>query len=181
MIHRNDNSFKWVLVYTKPNSELTAKDNLENQNFLTFLPILNVLKGKEGTLIKRTALFPRYIFVRIDLENQNWGRIRSTKGVSHLVTFGKVPAGVPNKLMQELIDKVDEEGNFYQKIFPSDFHKGDEVLIEKGVLKNTIATFLSHKGRDRARILLEVMNHKATVDILISEISNNHSMELSKF
>ena len=34
----------WAVVRTKPNQEIRAKTNLENQGFSTYLPILNQKK-----------------------------------------------------------------------------------------------------------------------------------------
>ena len=38
----------WAVVRTKPNQEIRAKINLENQGFSTYLPILNQKKFYRG-------------------------------------------------------------------------------------------------------------------------------------
>ena len=50
------------------------------------------------------ALFPRYLFIRLGQgpTAQSWSPIRSTKGVSRLVTFGTAPAKVGDALIMLL-------------------------------------------------------------------------------
>ena len=88
IIHNN-----WYLVYTKPKQECRASQNLINQGLKVFLPQLFITgrdKHKKNTIVE--PMFPRYLFVWLNLEQDNWHSIRSTKGVSHLVTFGDHPA-----------------------------------------------------------------------------------------
>ena len=44
-------------------------------------------------------MFSRYLFIQLDDQTQNWGPIRSTLGVSKLVSFGPQPAKVPPELV----------------------------------------------------------------------------------
>ena len=77
----------WVLIYTKVKQEKRAKENLENQGFKTFLPMIasaNDLAKYENLEI----VFPRYLFTQINVKLDNWSSIKSTKGVDHIVLFG---------------------------------------------------------------------------------------------
>jgi transcriptional antiterminator RfaH len=85
------------LVHTKIRQESVAQENLERQGFECFLPQIHVEKLRKGQLrVVREALFPRYLFIRLEtgIDAQSWGPIRSTLGVSRLVTFGQTPAKV---------------------------------------------------------------------------------------
>ncbi len=177
MLDLTVNKSVWLLVYTKPNQETIAKTNLENQEFIVFLPMLKVSYDTEDLAEVRRVLFPRYLFVQADLQNDNWTSIKSTKGISHLITFGNKSAHVPTSLIEELINITDKEGNFCKKVYLSRFSKGDKVNIKKGVLKEKIATFIEYQGKNRARILLEFMNSKISVDVLISAIQKKENLE----
>ena len=80
---------KWILVYTKVKQEQRAKRNLENQGFEIFLPMIAFAKQNQTKSITLKPMFPRYLFVHLDQCHDNWGPIRSTIGVSHLVKFGQ--------------------------------------------------------------------------------------------
>ncbi len=58
------------------------------------MPAEKLRSGMLGVL--EQALFPRYLFIRLGHgpTAQSWNPIRSTKGVSRLVTFDTTPAKV---------------------------------------------------------------------------------------
>ena len=156
---------KWLLVYTKAQEEQRAKKNLENQGFEIFLPMIAFAKSNQPKSITLKPMFPRYLFIIINAERDNWANIKSTRGVSHLVVFGHKLAEVPNFVVAFLKTRAGENGIFRQKITWQEFQKGDELIIKKGVLKGKEATFLSKTGKERVRILLKLMN-----ELIIAEV-----------
>ena len=57
----------WVVIKTKPNQEVRAKYNLNNQGFNTYLPILRQKKFYRGKWIDyNEIMFKGYIFVKKD-------------------------------------------------------------------------------------------------------------------
>ncbi|WP_185230480.1 transcriptional activator RfaH [Teredinibacter franksiae] len=92
----------WYLVFTKPKEEFRAKRNLEQQCYETYLP-----QVKRGISSKKPTpapipMFPRYMFVVIDPQKDDVSKIRNTKGVVGLVSFGPEMAKVP----EDVIDQV---------------------------------------------------------------------------
>jgi transcriptional antiterminator RfaH len=70
-------SCAWHLVHTKPRLEETALVNLERQGYECYLPTLKVEKIRRGkAAIVSEALFPRYLFVRLDTSGQGLGLTR---------------------------------------------------------------------------------------------------------
>ena len=95
----------WYLVHTKPRQEKCALDNLQRQGFQCHLPTLPSEKLRQGVLtVTDEPLFPRYLFIRLDQGDSapSWAPIRSTKGVSRLVSFGVEPAKVADSLVEAL-------------------------------------------------------------------------------
>ncbi len=63
----------WYLIHTKPARETTAADHLERQGFKTFLPRTRRQVRHAGRWRERIeAMFPRYLFVRLDTEEDDW-------------------------------------------------------------------------------------------------------------
>jgi hypothetical protein len=54
------------------------------------------------TRARNLALFARYLFTELDSNStaKSWSPIRSTLGVSRLLTFGDEPAKVPTHLIE---------------------------------------------------------------------------------
>lgn len=95
----------WYLVHTKPRQEKCALDNLLRQGFQCYLPTLPSEKLRQGVLtVTDEPLFPRYLFIRLGqgYSAPSWAPIRSTKGVSRLVSFGVEPAKVADSLVETL-------------------------------------------------------------------------------
>ena len=156
---------QWFLVYTKAREEERAQKNLENQGFETFFPMIAYENINQPKSFSCKPMFPRYLFISMNAERDNWTHIKSTRGVSHLVIFGDKFAAVPNSVVTFLKTKVDHNNIIEQKILRQEFEKGDKLVIKKGVLKGKKATFLSATSKERVRILLKLMNELIVTDI----------------
>jgi len=156
---------QWFLIYTKPRQEERAKENLENQGFETFLPMIAYEKIKQPKLYSLKPMFPRYLFTKVNSEKNNWAHIKSTRGVSHMIAFGNKLTEVPDAVVDFLKTKVDEHNIVKLKVTRSVFQKGDKLVINKGVFQGKEANFLSSTGKDRVRILLKLMK-----ELIITEV-----------
>jgi transcriptional antiterminator RfaH len=75
-------------------------------------------------------LFPRYLFISLDngRQGQNWAPIRSTIGVSGLVTFGSSPA----KIDPALIDLLRSQEAGLSLSPERLFQKGERLRVTDG-------------------------------------------------
>ena len=156
---------QWFLIYTKPREEERAKENLENQGFETFLPIIAFEKIKQPKLYSLKPMFPRYLFTQFNAEKNNWAHVKSTRGVSHVITFGDKLTEVPNSVIDYLKSKVDDNDVLKLQTTRKTFQKGDELVIKQGVFQGKDATFLSMSGKERVRVMLSLMNRITIADI----------------
>jgi transcriptional antiterminator RfaH len=85
---------RWRLICKKPRQEALANISLQNQHYESFLPLDTVGKiSRDKKVLIKEPMFPRYLFIRLkDDGQQNWSPIRSTRGVSHLVSFSGLEA-----------------------------------------------------------------------------------------
>ena len=99
-----DSTSRWYVVHTRPRAEVKAALNLDRQGFTCYLP--RYLKRRRHARRVETveaALFPRYLFVALDLATLQWWPIRSTFGVADLVYNGEQPAAVPSDLIRAIL------------------------------------------------------------------------------
>ena len=171
---------QWFLIYTKPRQEERAKENLENQGFETFLPMIAYEKIKQPKLYSLKPMFPRYLFTKFNLEKNNWAHIKSTRGVSHVITFGDKLTEVPNSVMDYLKSKVDDNDVLKLQTTRKTFQKGDELVIKQGVFQGKDATFLSMSGKERVRVLLSLMNRITITDIPEQNLESKAIVETLK-
>ena len=180
MVSAASNNSKWLLVYTKAQEEQRAKKNLENQGFEIFLPVIAFIKSNQSKAITHKVMFPRYLFVKINTELDKWTRIKSTRGVSHLVVFGQRFAEIPNQVIAYLKSRADKNQIFTHKVKRQEYEKGDKLVVEKGVFKDKEATFLSKKSQERVRVLLRFVNHLITAEIPASDVGQKKIIETFK-
>lgn len=155
---------RWYVVQTQVNGEARAAQNLMRQGFEIYLP--RYLKRRHhARKVDFTAkpLFPRYMFVAIDISTQRWRSIQSTFGVSHLVTNGgDDPATVPTGVVHALKAREDDKGFIQMDARPA-FAPGDKVRVLAGALINNSGLFSGLADHDRVAILLDMLGRKVRV------------------
>ena len=171
---------KWFLVYTKAREEERAKKNLENQGFETFLPMIDSETINQPKSFFLKPMFPRYLFIKINIKSDNWSHIKSTRGVSHLVVFGDKLAEVPSFVVAFLKTRVDEHDVVKQKVIRQEFQKGDKLVIKKGIMKGKEASFLSKTDTERVKILLTLMNELIIAELPGQDVGHKTIIETFK-
>jgi transcriptional antiterminator RfaH len=151
---------RWYLVYCKPRQEHVAVVNLERQGYEIYLPRLREMRRRGGRPTQVVGpLFPRYLFVHLDQEFDDWGPIRSTLGVVSIVRFGQVPAKVPDALVDFLRGR--EGGDGVHTAAALRYEAGERVRVLSGSLAGYEGLFLAKSGRGRVIVLLDLLG-KAT-------------------
>jgi transcriptional antiterminator RfaH len=163
---------KWHVIHTKPRQEFRAEENLKNQGFEVFLPTYRIEKLRNGKLsIQIEALFSRYLFIRLDKTTSNWPPIRSTKGVSELLRFGKVedPVVVPDDLISTLQHRTSHEEPIHTL-----FESGDAIEIKSGAFIGMNGFYENMiqvpSGEVRAMLLVEFLGRKQRLSVGLNEI-----------
>lgn len=159
----------WYLVVTKPQSEFKAQENLLRQGYETYLPLVQNSRRRNGKNVKRTeVLFPRYLFIFLDKETDNWSPIRSTLGVAGMVRFGGHPAVVPEILIENLKNNENEFGLQINK--PKELIVGESVNIIDGPFSGYSAIYQNMKSADRVAVLLDVVGKNTHVTLSVDEL-----------
>lgn len=153
----------WYLIHTKIRQERVALENLERQGFACFLPLIRAEKLRRGALlVVQEPLFPRYLFIRlgIGLESQSWAPIRSTVGVSRLVTFGQTPAKIEDELIAQLQVKTDSA-----EVQLRHFEPGEQVVVTDGPFVGVEAIYQMADGESRVMVLLNILSKQVKMSV----------------
>jgi transcriptional antiterminator RfaH len=154
----------WYLIHSKPRQEARALENLQRQGYEAWLPMLTVEKIRRGLIANVTEpMFSRYLFIRLDTVTSNWAPIRSTLGVSRLVTFGSVPASVPDDLIEVLRNAPAQSP---QRLLAP----GEEVLFVGGPLQGLRGIFQQHDGEARAMVLIELLSKPQSIAVNLHDL-----------
>ena len=153
----------WYLIHTKIRQERVALENLERQGFECFLPLIRAEKLRRGKLqILQEALFPRYLFIRLstELESQSWAPIRSTLGVSRLVTFGQTPARIDEDLLAAIRFQNEES-----EVVIRHFEPGEQVVVTDGPFVGVEAIYQIADGEGRVILLLNILSKQVKMKV----------------
>ncbi len=156
----------WYAVCCKPRQEAVAEENLLRQGFHVYLPRIRIRRHRRGQWIDAVeALFPRYLFIRIDPHRCNIAPVRSTRGVVGLVRFGGQPAVVPDEVMDELLRCEDAASGLHEENRPR-FRAGETIKLVEGPFAGMEAVFAEQDGEKRVIVLLELLGktNKIRVD-----------------
>jgi transcriptional antiterminator RfaH len=150
----------WYVAQTHPHAETKASGHLRRQGFAIYLPRY-LKQRRHARRVEQIAapLFPGYVFVSVDLTTQRWLSIDSTFGVSKLVRNGKVPAAVPQPVIDALKCREDADG-FVQLIRWPRFAPGDKIRVVGGAFCDCCGLYDGMSSRERVAILLDLLGRK---------------------
>ena len=158
---------QWYLVYTKPRQEKFALENLQRQGYQCYLPTLPSEKLCQGLLtIVDEPLFPRYLFIRLGqgYAARSWAPIRSTKGVSRLVTFGTDPVRVDDDLIELL--RIQEDSVQPKRMFRS----GDRVRVTEAPFAGIEGIYHMADGERRVMVMIEMLSKPVVVRVALANL-----------
>jgi len=105
--------------------------------------------------VVQEPLFPRYLFIRLGtgLESQSRAPIRSTVGVSRLVTFGQTPAKIEDELIAQLQVRTDST-----EVQLRHFEPGEQVVVTDGPFVGVEAIYQMADAEGRVIVLLNILS-----------------------
>lgn len=162
MLTGRRNGSNWYLLQCKPHQDERAELNLLEQNYATFRPQLisdRRVRGKRQKVVE--SLFPGYLFIQLSGDD-NWGPIRSTRGVSRIVEFNHVPAIVDDQVIEHLRERSAAP---LQSPPANTLLPGETLHIVQGPLAPIEGVYLSMLGPERVMLLLQFLNRQQPVRV----------------
>jgi len=159
----DDCAHRWYVAQTHSRAEAKAAAHLGRQGFPVYLP--RYLKRRRHARRVETIaapLFPRYLFVGIDMMTQRWRSIQSTIGVMQLVCNGEEPAAIDDRIIAGLKARENELG-FIQLNQRPNFRPGDKLRVIEGVFCDSLGLFEGTTDNERVTILLDLLGRKVRV------------------
>ena len=158
----------WYLIHSKIRQERVALENLERQGFECFLPLIRAEKLRRGDLqVVQEPLFPRYLFIRLGTgaQAQSWAPIRSTAGVSRLVTFGQTPAKIDDELIADILIQSNSA-----EVQLRHFEAGEPVMVTDGPFVGLEAIYQMPDGEGRVMVLLNILSKPVKMHVFPASI-----------
>jgi transcriptional antiterminator RfaH len=162
-------SARWYVVQTHGHAETKALTHLARQGFTAYLPRY-LKRRRHARRIETVAapLFPRYLFVTVDMMCQRWRSIHSTIGVARLVCNGEDPVPLADDVIETLRAREDGQGFVTLRQRPR-FALGEKVRVLDGVFADCLGLFDGMKDSDRVAVLIDLLGRK--VRLVLDEFS----------
>jgi transcriptional antiterminator RfaH len=157
----------WFVAHTQPLKEQKAEANLVRQGFEVYLPRFRKIRRHARKVDEVIVpLFPRYLFVGMDIEAARWRSINGTQGVSYLLMNQESPAVVPTHIIDALKIQENAEGLVSVESLIV-FSKGDKVRVLEGSFKDQTAIFEQLNDKNRVQVLLNFLGREIKVSLPI--------------
>ncbi len=165
---------KWYVVHTYSGYENKVKVNLEktienrhlqDQILEVLVPLQDVVetdKNNKSKVVQR-KIFPGYVLVKMDMNDETWYVVRNTRGVTGFVGPGSKPVPLTDAEMKPLGIKTN--------VVSVNFDVGDEVAVIAGVWKDTKG-FIQRMdlGKQTATINVDLFGRETPVEISFAEV-----------
>lgn len=162
-----DSRKKWYVIQTYSGMEEKVRDailnnlgmmRMEKKVFQILVPEEEIVELKGTKRIeKKRKMFPGYVFLEMELDDESWYAIRQTPGVARFIGTKIKPTPVSDREMQRVLKQIGVKGEKLEVAFergesvrvisgPFRGYTGtvDEINVDKGTLKVLINIF----GRD---------------------------------
>lgn len=163
----------WYLVQCKSRQDERAREHLHRQGFACFCPTMSCETIKGGRIKRLTQpMFPGYLFIHLHAQD-NWTALRSTRGVSRIVSFANQPCRVADDIIGLLMQRC-----AIATVFTA-LNPGDKVQIKLGLYAEMDAIFLAMDGEERVMLLLKILNREQQVRVPLSHLVARTGMQTS--
>jgi transcriptional antiterminator RfaH len=160
----------WYVVHTQPNNEVRADVNLRRQGFSTYLPRYRRSRrhARKTETVER-PLFPRYLFIAMDLKQDRWRSVNSTFGVSRLVLAGDTPAALPHEVIRDIQAREDDAGLITLGL-PAGVGPGSTIRLIDSIFVDAVGVLERIADERRVAVLLQILGREVRVFVPAASI-----------
>ncbi|MBS5523502.1 MAG: transcription termination/antitermination factor NusG [Clostridiales bacterium] len=164
---------KWYVVHTYSGYENKVKANieksiqnlhLEDQILSVEVPLEDVVEVRNGQ--KKTVqrkLFPGYVLLHMDMNDETWYVVRNTRGVTGFVGPESKPVPLTEAEMANLGIRPEQ--------VQIDYEVGDMVKVISGVWENTVGQIKSiNMSKSMVTIGVDMFGRETAVEISFYDI-----------
>lgn len=150
---------QWYALHSKPMKEALLWEQLRLQQIECYYPCIRV-QPLSAHARRMKPYFPGYIFGHVDLDHINLSTLQWMPGASGIVSFGGIPASVPDNVVAAIRRRVEEINAAGGELF-HDLKPGDTVTIQDGPFSGYDAIFDARlSGEERVRVFLKLLNRQ---------------------
>jgi transcription termination/antitermination protein NusG len=172
----------WYVVHSYAGYENKVKANLESRIasldmedyiFQVEVPTEEVTEVKNGKRMQvQRKVFPGYILVRMDLNDESWGAVRNTPGVTGFVGATSRPSPLTVDEVVRILAPATQKKETRPQVKVVDFEVGESVTVMDGPFATLPAT-ISEISPDaqKVKVLVSIFGRETPVELSFSQVS----------
>ena len=173
----------WFVVHTYAGYENKVKQNLasrvrsmnvEGRIFEVVIPMEDVIEFKGGRkVVAQKKLFPGYLYVRMDLDDDSWYVVRNTPGVTGFVGNGARPTPLSRKEVENVLGVGKEEPGVEKKVRPRlEFEEGEQVRVITGPFADFNGAISDiDVARSKLTVLVNIFGRETPVELELGQVA----------
>ncbi len=179
-----DRSGKWYVVHTQSGYEKKVKQNLEARTSSmnmeeriheVVIPMEDVVdfKGGKKVLVQK-KMFPGYLLVRCELDDDSWYVIRNTPGVTGFVGQGAKPSPLPRKDVESFLSvSTDAPEEVAARAKPRrEFEIGETVRVKEGPFADFSGEVIEiNEDQLKVKVLVNIFGRETPVELEYSQVA----------
>ena len=182
-----DRPGRWYVVHTQSGYEKKVKQNLEARTqsmnmeekiFEVVIPMEDVVEFKGGKkVVVQKKVFPGYLLVRCELDDDSWYVIRNTPGVTGFVGQGAKPSPLPRRDVESFLQvqpDTDEAGSAPSKRTKPrlEYEVGETVRVRTGPFADFSGEIAEiNEDQLKLKVLVNIFGRETPVELEFSEVA----------
>ena len=179
-----DRPGRWFVVHTQSGYEKKVKQNLEARTSSmnmegriheVVIPMEEVVEFKGGKkVVSQKKVFPGYLLVRCDLDDDSWYVIRNTPGVTGFVGQGTKPSPLPRRDVETFLQvKVEGEEAPSKRGKPRlEYEMGETVRVKEGPFADFSGEIVEiNEDQLKVKVLVNIFGRETPVELEFSQVA----------
>jgi transcription termination/antitermination protein NusG len=179
-----DRPGRWYVVHTYSGYENKVRSNMgnvvasrgiEDRVFEVVIPMEDVVEFKGGKKVTvQKKVFPGYLLVRCDLDDDTWGAIRNTPGVPGFVGPGTKPTPLSRREVENILQvKVEGVEATTKRSRPRLEYEVDEtVRVKEGPFADFSGQIAEiNEDQLKLKVLVNIFGRETPVELEFSQVA----------
>ncbi len=179
-----DRPGQWFVVHTQSGYEKKVKQNLEARTqsmnmegriHEVVIPMEDVIDFKGGKkVVVQKKMFPGYLLVRCELDDDSWYVIRNTPGVTGFVGQGTKPSPLPRRDVEVFLSvKPEGEEALVKKGRPRlEYEQGETVRVREGPFADFSGEIIEiNADQLKVKVLVNIFGRETPVELEFSQVA----------
>jgi transcriptional antiterminator NusG len=169
---------KWYVISTRTGHEKSVSralrqrveaSGLDEQVEEVLVPVQKKIVVKDGEQeIEEEKIYPGYVLIKMDLNQDTWSILKSTDGVRGFVKTDRHPRPLPQKEVDAIMNFMESE----QPAYKASFSVGEAVKITEGEFADFIGSVKEiDQDKGKVKVMITFFGREVPIELEFSQVT----------